>query len=261
MESRDPFSIRALIAALLVAVVGGVIVAIIAGEGRFATSLPSSSSVAEQESVPEDSERCLGTPTLIRPKDGSRLATLNPVLQWQQSALIGSRIELSTHADFSDVGTHWGLKPGLDGFQELRLNSNLEPNTLYYWRVTFLCGDWDSPEAKKGGSSTASFISGSGGAILPMPVPIAPTEGSVIGGKAVFRWSAVAGAKGYLLSSGTSGFFYPEFTNGIDTNYEVDFSSISGHYSYNWSVAAYNDYAVGPFSTPISYAAGGHSEF
>jgi len=140
----------------------------------------------------------------------------------------------------------------LAGFQELKLGSNLDPNTIYYWRLTFLCsGGLDDPNARQGGSSTASFITGSDGNILPAPAPLSPAEGSITSGPTFFRWSPVKGARGYLLSSGSNGFFFPDFVNGTDTEYEVDFTYSSGH--YNWSVAAYNDYAVGSFSTPISY--------
>jgi len=267
MGPHHPLSPRVLLATLLVTIIGGVIVAMIAGEGRFAPSAsqqPGGTSTEAVESEPDEGsdsseqvneeEACLATPKLLSPLNGTRVASLIPILRWKQLALVPSRIEISSDRDFGDIAQTQSDKTSDPQVMEFMPTSNLQPAKLYYWRVTFLCGDWSSPDVRMGGSAVGSFRTGSAGQILPAPITIEPRDGSIIDkNTVVFRWSPVRGAKGYLLSTGSYGGFLPENTNSTDTYYESAVADKQG----TWSVAAFNDYAISPFSTPIAYTRSG----
>jgi hypothetical protein len=262
--NSSPFSPRTLLAALLVTVAGGIIVAIIAGEGRFAPSPGSEGTVEIQTSQTssgsepgEDKDKCLATPKLLSPADSSRLNTLIPTLRWELPANVPCRVDISTAPNFVDTVQTQDNRSSNARIMEFMPISNLQPSTHYYWRVTFLCGDWSSPDVRMGGSASAAFTTGSAGVILPPPVPIMPLEGSTLGREAFFQWSPVYGAKGYLISTGSYGAFFPELGNGIDTHYHRIVEDKPT--SFRWSVAAFNDYAIGEFSPSLTYTAGNES--
>jgi hypothetical protein len=127
-------------------------------------------------------------------------------------------------------------------------DNNLNPDTTYYWRTWHVCGDVDGPYTE-----TWSFTTGSGGVILPAPNLITPADGSILTSlPETFKWTSVSGAIDYVIEAqGSSRWLLFQTTET-----QIDIGSLDPDTTYDWWVAAGNDYAIGDdsdlwqFNTP-----------
>jgi hypothetical protein len=134
------------------------------------------------------------------------------------------------------------------GEDSWRLDNNLNPNTTYYWRARLICGSERGTYVP-----TWSFISGSGGSILPGPSLISPHNSSTTATTRVkFEWNAIDDAVEYkvwyhYIAGGPSWTFY----NWVQTtSYTVELSPGS---TIEWGVQARNDYAIGNSSSTWTF--------
>lgn len=194
---------------------------------------------------------CTTAPTLISPTNGSLLNTLAPTLIYMRGTAPVSytSISVADNPAFSTLVDLYGTAGGGLGPMQLRLWKNLQPATVYYWRVQDVCGSVHSPY-----SSVFSFTTGSGGVILPAPVLVSPVSGTLgIGQEVTLTWNSVAGALGYqvwIYAVGSGGRLY--FTSG--TSQVV--RRLQASATYEWYVDAYNDYAYGDMSDKWLFGTG-----
>lgn len=194
---------------------------------------------------------CDSMPTLISPADESNLDTLIPLIAIDpsgnpQATMFSFRI--SNDPSFNSWITGF-LLASSHPF-ELRLFENLNPNTTYYWRAWDICDGVDGPFTE-----TWSFTTGSGGIILPAPNLIAPANGSTLTSHPVtFEWTSVSGAIDYVLTWSEVG--GSSYSIRLTTDTQTTVSYLDPDTTYEWWVAARNDYAVGTesdiwqFTTP-----------
>jgi N-acetylneuraminic acid mutarotase len=184
---------------------------------------------------------CTAPPTLISPANGSNLATIAPLFVFDggyNNTATHLRLVVATDPGFTNIVSTYSVGGG-GGVGHFRDTWNFRPSTTYYWRTFFICGDVQGRY-----SETWSFITGSGGTILPAPNLIAPANGSSVDNTPVtLEWSAVPGAVEYLVHwrrLGQSWSYYQWVNNTWLTIYGVSTGN-----SYEWWVSARNDYAIG----------------
>jgi len=118
-----------------------------------------------------------------------------------------------------------------------KIFSNLAPATTYYWRAETKCGN--SAQAY---SEVRSFVTGSGGEILPAPGLLSPLDGSTTASTVVtFEWSPVPGAESYLLSYQAEGSYWFDVPVADTQSTHI----LQTNKNYTWNVKALNAYGVG----------------
>ena len=202
--------------------------------------------------VERHEQPCAHAPTLISPTNGSLLNTLVPVLTYMRGSAVVSYtiITIADNPDFEKPAQRYSSYGGNIGPHHLRLFFNLEPATLYYWRVQDVCGSVKSPY-----SPVFSFTTGSGGVILPGPSLISPISGTVgVGQQVTLTWHSVTGAMDYQVwvrqsDYGGSRLYFTSNTSVVVRNREPNTT-------YEWYVKAYNTYAYGEPSERWRYTTG-----
>jgi hypothetical protein len=192
---------------------------------------------------------CSAAPTLLSPADGSGLSTIAPLFQWDNGshpAATGFRLHLSKDPEFKQ-GV-WSVR-GSSKLSEFRFAVNLEPAATYYWRAWLTCGETKGPY-----SAVWSFITGSGGTLLPGPALTAPPDGTTVPSPTVtMQWSPVSGALEYVLHYRRAG------DQGQSTSWVADTQAEIWLYNdttYEWWVSARDEYGIGAdsgvweFTTP-----------
>jgi hypothetical protein len=212
------------------------------------------SSAIREDRLPH--KACTTTPMPIYPPDGAVLNTLIPLFEWDNSNEPGAielRLEIATTRYFrtflgntlygyGNIAHTMGSNSLLT--RDWRFNENLEPSTTYYWRVSFLCSKTEGRP-----DETREFTTGSGGVILPAPRLISPPDASTISWETVFlEWEAVDGAVEYLIEWEESAKTWYHYRWVSGTQYQIT-HGLKPNTSYEWRVAARNDYAIGEFST------------
>ncbi len=191
---------------------------------------------------------CSVPPTLSGPKNGSSLNTLVPLFQWTPVLDLnatGMVLEVATDPSFSDTSLvasiSFGPSSAIWTNGGTRLPGNLNPSTVYYWRVFVICGNQQGPY-----SAIWSLTSGPpGGTLLPPPDLSLPLNGTVVPPNSVtLQWTTVSNVIDYLVV------WYP-----ANASTSFDFAYVSGpsitigpllaNTSYAWYVQARNDYADG----------------
>jgi hypothetical protein len=194
---------------------------------------------------------CTIAPVLISPTNGSLLNTLVPVLTYIRGTAPVSYtvISIADNPAFNSPIEYSSSGGGFGPFQ-LQLFYNLQPATMYYWRVQDKCGPVYSPY-----SSVFSFTTGSGGIILPAPTLVSPVSGTLgLGQQVTVTWNSMVGAVGYQVWSHQVG----PYGNWL---YFVSGDSLVLRYlqpntTYEWWVIAYNDYAYGTSSDKWLFSTG-----
>ena len=195
---------------------------------------------------------CSVAPTLIYPANGSSLDNLIPLYQWdsgQDPSATSIRMQVARDPGFTQIAFSMG-GGNPHGPYQLRYNWNLDPGTLYYWRVYLMCGD-----SLKGPYSTVwSFTSGSGGTILPAPNLVAPPNGTVLPGvSTTLEWTAVSGAVEYFAN-----WWIPNNGSYISTAYGTSLVPfyLDPSATFQWIAAARNNYAWGDDSVTWTFTTG-----
>lgn len=193
---------------------------------------------------------CAVTPALMAPPNGVNLYTIAPLFRWDAgdnpyATLL--RLRISKDPDFVewDKGlidrSPWGEK-------SFRFFDNFDPNTTYYWRAWLVCDELQGPY-----SEVWSFRTGAEGTLPRGPTLTAPISGATTSSSSVtLVWEAVSRASEYLVR-------YREVGAGYRWDWTSDTQSmlsLSPGTTYEWWVAARNDYGIGPdsatwrFTTP-----------
>ncbi len=195
---------------------------------------------------------CFRAPRLISPTNGSLLDTLIPVLTYMRGSTVVSytTITIADNPQFNRPVQRYSSYGGKIGPRQLMLFFNLEPATLYYWRVQDVCEGTKSPY-----SQVYSFTTGSGGVILPGPTLISPISGTVgVGQRITLTWQSMTDAIGYQVwvrrvGSGGSRIYFTSDTSQVVRNRKPNTT-------YEWYVKAYNAYAYGEPSEVWRYTTG-----
>jgi hypothetical protein len=193
---------------------------------------------------------CSTRPTLMSPANGSALDTLIPLLQWDSGNDPNAtelRLDISLDSEVMDHVYGLRSRSRAQGMNEWRINMNLDPATVHYWRAYLMCEDIQGPY-----SDVWSFTTGSGGTILPGPSLLSPADGSTLAGtEATLEWSSVSGAVEYWVWYSGGGWDRGRLVQ--DTQATL---SLSPNTSYEWWVQARNDYALGNESSHWQFATG-----
>lgn len=196
---------------------------------------------------------CSVIPELRSPANGSRLNTIAPLFRWyvEDNPYVTSfYMEVAEDPDFEFPVVGLYASGDVVGEQEFRVTQNLDPATTYYWRARVACGELDGPY-----SAVWSFTTGSGGTILNAPTLISPTNGSQLTTTvATLRWQAVPGAVEYLVRWRRVGSLGYSFMWVSGT--QATLRQLSPNTTYEWWVAARNEYAIGNSSATWRFTTG-----
>jgi hypothetical protein len=212
-------------------------------------------------------------PVLLSPANDSVLDNLIPVFEIdtgipETASSLTFNLSLSpqftagqttTTTACGDIWGHfdWYASPGYAGFPGLQGDSgNLLPGTRFYWRARTAYGNaCGVPSAEWGPwSDVYSFVTGSGGVILPGPQLLNPPDGDTEAGlRPMFSWQPDSAALGMSLqvqglTPGAGGWGLTSF-NWPRTSYQPEWDLTPGA-SYQWRVFYRNEYAWGE---PSSY--------
>lgn len=188
-------------------------------------------------------EVCTARPTLISPVDGSSLDTLIPLFVMDNGDVadsMGLGLQTSTDPTFATTvdSVKYSARPGRFTF---RFGHNYDPATTYYWRAWFICGDVDGPY-----TDVWSFTTGSDGTLLPAPSLDSPPDGSTVPSNEVtLRWLALPGAQGYIVNWRQEDGYVWIYTWTTDPEWPIPQNYLRPGKTYEWWVAAYNEYAIG----------------
>ncbi len=201
----------------------------------------------------------LKTPTLIAPANGSTLNTISPLYQYSVDPdmnVTGMIFELEVSLDptfYYGGGFHlWHYMPWQTLSETWRDPRNLGAGEKYYMRARLRCQEDD-----RLGPYTAvwSFTAGSGGTLLPAPELLAPADGALVPPPGpTMTWSAVPGTIEYLPQwheAGSSGGSW-SWVTGL--GYTEKYLTLGT--SYEWFVAARNDYGIGAQSAVRTFTYG-----
>lgn len=203
---------------------------------------------ADQTSDPVRCASCTTVPTLISPPNGANLTTIAPLFQWNlhtDPSATMTQMQISLNASFSSMVINMSSSKKT-GIFDFRFWDNFDPATTYYWRSRLVCGGDYSPY-----SDIWSFTTGSGGVVLPAPVPVSPPDGATVLLESTpvrLTWSPVSGAIDYLvrrIKSGSAGSSVYTRTDPYLDIYYLDMNT-----SYEWNVKARNSYGYGTESAP-----------
>ena len=186
---------------------------------------------------------CASAPTLLNPPDGSVLATLVPLFQWDRGSdpsATALTMQVASDAAYTQIkGTYRTTSAyWTTGF---RFPWNFDPGQTYYWRAYLTCGTVQSPY-----SATWTLVTGQGGTLLPAPTLTSPADGTTLSGTtATLQWTAVSGAIEYLVrwQISPSGSTMSRFLDASQTQTVV--GGLSSGSTYNWWAAAVDAYAIG----------------
>lgn len=194
---------------------------------------------------------CAIAPRLISPADGRSLTTLAPEFHWDsgdnpRATLF--RLRVSADPDFETWDC--GLSSySAQGERTFRFHENFEPDTTYYWRARLLCGELEGPY-----SEVWSFRTGVEGYLPPTPTLTAPLSGTTASSSSVtLRWLPIYFAREYLVRYQAVGATPYRWAWTDDCRLTL---TLDGGTTYEWWVAARNDYGIGPdseiwrFTTP-----------
>ena len=191
-------------------------------------------------------------PQLELPQNGAVLDTLIPTFSWnmgpQPDGTIGC-FALGTQPH--PTGCYMSY-PVHTPEREVVMWYNLQPDTVYYWRVGAV---YDYDYDNKLWSEERSFTTGpTGGPILPAPILVSPANNSTVSSTDVtLTWQPVTGAIEYDVlfhAIDTDSWF--SFGETADPQLIIyGFQGFVPYYGYNyeWTVTARNDYAWGDGSS------------
>lgn len=195
---------------------------------------------------------CSRKPQLLAPANGNIVNTLRPVCRWESAGIPNEsiwEIEVATDPEFTNIDRYHSMRLSQEHYkgngERLQFElANLNPGTIYYWRVRLSCDELVSDYSDAWSFTTST------GMIPAAPRLLSPANGTTLLLLPVtFQWEPVAGAKEYLVGfvlSGVGGFGFPV----SDTKFILTWSplpemSLSPGTTYSWAVTAVSDYAIG----------------
>jgi hypothetical protein len=189
-------------------------------------------------------------PELISPSNGVEVQTLAPELIWRSVGEHWYGIDISTDPQFSTLALSVPPRTHCDGPEyKLLLLTNLEPATLYYWRVGY-----DDDTGIFTWSETWWFTTPiPGGAMPSAPLPALPADGSTVGSLTpCLGWQGLDGASIYHITLGVRESIFTFSVLSPTPGQLLPFTLLPGR-TYAWHVSAFNGYAWGPDSATWSF--------
>ncbi len=199
-------------------------------------------------------------PILISPDDNAVLQTLIPTFRWdmgQPRPGVSTIACLAWGTSVDELDGCWVSGFGSNGLQQHIAHFNLEPDTLYFWRVGFI---YDFNYDDIHWSGTRRFTTApAGGVVLPPPTLISPANESAIPqDEIVLIWSEVAGAVRYDVTvrniDTDNGYGWAEYEGTRLNLSSMAWWGIEPGDNYKWTVAVRNDYAWSDESAPWSFS-------
>ncbi|MFV9507891.1 MAG: hypothetical protein AB4911_25360, partial [Oscillochloridaceae bacterium umkhey_bin13] len=200
----------------------------------------------------------LPPPTLLSPAMGATVETLVPIMSWENSSqAYEHRYQLARYPNFTlleSSGTYIGLRPANPTPLTAEPRNNLQPNTLYYWRVASNCAEIDTIGAF--GPARTFMVGDVTGPFPVPPVQLAPASEAVVGSvRVTFLLQASEGATNYRI------YFYRSLSNAMDENWSratttggTQASSVfNPNETWYWRVMARNDKGWGALSNIRSF--------
>jgi hypothetical protein len=187
-------------------------------------------------------------PQLTSPQNGAGLGTLIPTFIWDtgtQPADTDGCLTFGTTSNPTGCRMSYSIDNSVS-HEEIVMWYNLEPSTLYYWRVGVV---YNSDYAHPKWSAEWSFTTGAaGGPILPAPILQSPANNSTITTPDVtLTWQPVAGAVEYSVTLHALDIDrWYGYDNATSTQQEINilnFVQSGNGNNYEWFVEARNDYA------------------
>lgn len=194
-------------------------------------------------------------PELVAPSGGIQLTTLAPELVWRSEEDHWYGIDISTDPQFSTLAVTVPPRTHCGGPQyQLQLMTNLEPATVYYWRVGY-----DDGTGVFTWSETWSFTTPGPGGVLPStPLPVMPADGSTVASLSpCLSWQGVDGAGIYDITLGVRDSLFTFSVLSPTPGQLVPFALLPGR-TYVWRVRAFNGYGWGPDSITWSFRTPGN---
>ncbi|MCE1164429.1 MAG: hypothetical protein LWX07_03390, partial [Bacteroidetes bacterium] len=179
-------------------------------------------------------------PTLISPANGATGVPLTPLFDWTDvSGATTYNFQIANNASFTTpILSLTNLSNS--GYQ---MSLALQPNTLYYWRVSstngvgtgLWSGAWSFTAL--GGPAAPTLISPANGANILTTTP-------------TLDWNDVSGAVSYEVQVATdSGFVNMILNSGTTASqYSVPSGTLAGNLTYFWRARAENGSGTGPWS-------------
>jgi hypothetical protein len=195
---------------------------------------------------------------LASPQDGAVLDTLLPVFTWDTGTQPADTLGcLALATTPNPTGCHMSyLMDYYGSHMERVMWYNLQPDTIYYWRVGVIYNyDYDHPIW----SDEWSFTTGSaGGPLLPAPLLQSPSNNSTISNpNLTLTWQPVAGALEYSVTIhgldanrwyGSSGISDTQKMINLDDLIQMGYGN-----KFEWYVQTRNDYAWSDSSQPWKF--------
>lgn len=192
------------------------------------------------------------TPQLITPANGASITSLAPELTWLAPISGTYQIELSLTPAFATTVFSTTDRVGSQAPIERQHppNSNLTPQTQYYWHVGISQG------TAYAYSQTQSFTTPQENKNLlpPKPTLVAPPNQSVVLSNTVtLSWQAVSGALNYraVVRNPDGSQFASTLLDGSTTSYEV--TDLNAATSYTWQVKVLNAYGWSSYADPFTF--------
>jgi hypothetical protein len=185
-------------------------------------------------------------PELVSPSCGTQLNTLAPELTWRSAGEHWYGIEISTDPRFATLAVSVPPRTHCGGPQyDLLLMANLDPATLYYWRVGY-----DDDTGLFTWSEVWWFITPDlAGTLPPAPLPALPEDGSTVGSLSpCLSWQGLDGASMYHITLGVRDSLFTFSVLSPTPGQLVPFVLLPRR-TYAWHVRAFNGYGWGSEST------------
>ena len=189
-------------------------------------------------------------PQLTSPSNGAVLDTLIPTFIWDMGTQPPNTVGCLA-LDTTPNPTGCKMSFFIITKSQWVMSYNLEPSTVYYWRVGAVYNsDYDNPNWSEERSFTTGPV---GGMILPAPVLVSPANNSIVSSTDVtLTWQSVVGAIEYdVLFHALDTDRWFSFGKRTDPQLIIyGFSPLTSMYGHNfdWFVTARNDYAWGDHS-------------
>ncbi len=197
---------------------------------------------------------CTVAPKLLGPSNGSQTGTLTPLFQWvpiNDPQATSMTIQVATDGSFSNASlvaqVSFDPSSAIWTTGQTRLPGNLNPSTVYDWRILLTCGAGQTLASASWSLTTA----GPNGPLLPAPNLVSPPFGAMQQSpdSLTLVWQSVPGAIDYLVVWFPAGSNAVNFTYVADTqtgtNQQVTIGSLAPNTEYQWYVQARNYYADG----------------
>jgi len=193
-----------------------------------------------------------GLPVLVAPGDGTALGTIAPELVWRASGDHWYGIDIATDPEFATKAAE--ISPcAYYGGPEFKtpLLSNLDPSTLYYWRV----GYRDDAGLYVWSPTWAFQTTEVAHALPPAPVLTLPEDGATASSlRPRLAWQPVPGVTMYHVTFALAGNGFSHTLLTYLPDAMAPFSLLPGRV-YEWRVRTRNSYGWGPESATYTFTA------